>query len=1037
MRTAIGKNHAGLKASHSQTFIPPHPAFRRTFCSSHAAYTCSATTARSSNQVNDKGIRPDTQSTSPQLNCDRYNDIPVGEGEARGFRLRYWRVASTKNPSTIEAWSKQLQQKFRSRGQAGVAESWQDLKDRKLDLPIIGSNAHSIWSTLVANLNLWEEIFAYAVDLRKTRGQTYENLYRLILGRILRTGGRGVVKWHERFQKEYVIPSHGLRDLVPDAVSTPDSLRAFWLIFIRSHKTSYCIYDTLITALLQRQWYEEARRWNRILIKHDDKPSKAWKTWPMPKHLEKNLEAVGIQPVTTDVLSMVSDNPIPTPSNPTGGRYGGAATSALPFDRADMSVALGKHLGVGPKEMSDEFCARIFATKAFSLDTIIKGLNLIAKTRIGPLAFREMAIRAGSPEEILNKVETLRSAGISLTPCTFSKAIVKLASQKQEELLNGLLLSDQHPEVLEDADLQTKILSECIDTRDWRGAHRTLALLTLFHEKPRVKAWNLLLRHYARRRDFSNVLRTSRDMMDSKIEINSNTLNIIWTSCIPKRRLGHRSPTEPGGALNALDFVTDLWFRIFDSGAYLHPTRWREILKRYGMEGRLDDLRIICFKLLERYSNRRPTVELSALAQLKSKTKKAITTPPPAELLSSQTNPLRELFRPALQYAIVSWGFKKGLQRITDIYWATVQETVESGLKWDGGNYFDPICENTRYFDTTDRHMRPVFFPNSSALPFAYLKQPLSDQSFVCGLLLVEELAKRGVSVQVALVRKAVKDRLWQLYSLNKSKVRANRAAFVANPYKLEDMVWAVEQAWSGPTLFPELYKGRSNDENETMMPPKITKVKALTLSPQAYVAKCRYEDYRKFFARKGKEDYFNAIWAIPGTDGYSSASPSPDLFPRQDEEEAGKQTFKNKTLPSGIAPRRPPPLLQGLVDFPRFSEFKPLTSEERIEKRKALHFALFGTQPMILSGDRRKRVNKQTWAKWVDRWARKYEYPGESPVHENTEVEDRPEVESRWQSQGQLEPLHAYKTARDIPQRWRGDEDGLEFEDWEPVRPK
>jgi len=141
----------------------------------------------------------------------------------------------------------------------------------------------------------------------------------------------------------------------------------------------------LIATLLKQQWYEEARRWNRILIKHDDKPSKAWKTWPIPKHLGKNPDVVGTQLIAAD--SIFSDNPIPS----------GATTSALPFDRADMSVALGKHLGMGPKEMSDEFCARIFATKAFSLDTIIKGLSLISTTRIGPLAFREMAIRAGAP----------------------------------------------------------------------------------------------------------------------------------------------------------------------------------------------------------------------------------------------------------------------------------------------------------------------------------------------------------------------------------------------------------------------------------------------------------------------------------------------------------------------------------------------------------------------------------------------------------------------------------------------------------------
>ena len=1030
MRTAVGRNHARLKAPQAHHSPARRPAaFRGAFYSSHTAYASSGTTARGSNQTNGKGIRSDIKSTVARSNGNQNDGAPASKmEEAKGFRLRYWRVTGAKNASTIEAWSDQLQQKFRLHGHVGIAEAWQNLKDQKLDLPMVGSKAHSVWSTLVINLNLWGELFAYAVDLRKTTGRIYEDFYRLILGRILRTGGRRAVRWHKRFANKYVIPSHGLRDLVSDALSSPDALRAFGLIYIRSDKASHGIYDTLITALLERQWYEEARRWNRILIEHDDKPSKAWNTWPIPKHLEKTTEVAGTRSVATDSFSVFSDIPNPTPSGATGGRYSRATRSALPFDRADISIALGKHLGVGPKEMSDEFCARIFATKAFSLDTIIKGLSLITTTRIGPLAFREMAIRAGRPEEILKKVETLRSAGIALIPCTFSKAIVKLASQNREELLDGLLLSDQHPEVLEDAELQTKILSECIDSGDWQSAHRTLALLTLFHEKPRAKAWNLLLQHYAKRRDFLNILRTSCDMMDNRIGIKSRTLDVIWTNCISRRRRGHRSPAEPRGSLKALEFVTDLWFRVFDSGTYIHPTRWREILKRYGMEGRFDDLRNLCLKLVDRYSNRRPTAGLSRLAQLKSQSKKVVNQPPPAGLLSGRHNPFGELFRPALLSAIVIWGFKKGFQTITDLHRASVQRKAKPGSKLDGGHCFNPFWKGTQSFGPIGEHIRPVFFPNSSVLPSAYLKLPSPDQSFVCGLLLVQELAKRGVFVKVAPVRKAVKDRLWQLYSWNKSTVLANQAAFIANPYKLEDMVWAIEQAWNGPTLFPELYMGHDNGENEVTRPPKITKVKACTLSRQAYVAKRRYDDYRMFFARRGKEDDFNALWAIPGTDGCSGVSPSTDILLRQDGERAVEQASKRKLPPSGIPPRHPPPLLQGLVDFPGSSELWPLTSEERIEKRKALHFALFGTQPMALDRSHRQHVNKQTWTEWVDRWARKYEYPEESTMHENAKVEDRHEVETGEQLQERWERPRAYRTGRVIPQEQWEDKDNLKL---------
>src|SRR5262249_5879560 len=154
MRKAVGKYHAGLKAPHPPNLRAPHQtAFRRAFYSSRAAYICPATPHTSSDQANDQRIRSNTESTATRSNCDRYNDRLAREGETRGFHLRYWRVTGTKNPSAIEAWSHKLQQKFRSHGQVGIAESWQNLKDQKLDLPMVGSKAHSVWSTLVVNLN--------------------------------------------------------------------------------------------------------------------------------------------------------------------------------------------------------------------------------------------------------------------------------------------------------------------------------------------------------------------------------------------------------------------------------------------------------------------------------------------------------------------------------------------------------------------------------------------------------------------------------------------------------------------------------------------------------------------------------------------------------------------------------------------------------------------------------------------------------------------------------------------------------------------
>lgn len=66
-----------------------------------------------------------------------------------------------------------------------------------------------------------------------------------------------------------------------------------------------------------------------------------------------------------------------------------------------MSSIVGDVHNIREKELNDAFCARLFATTAFSIDLIITGLRMLGMRTVGNLALREIAARAPSPADYL------------------------------------------------------------------------------------------------------------------------------------------------------------------------------------------------------------------------------------------------------------------------------------------------------------------------------------------------------------------------------------------------------------------------------------------------------------------------------------------------------------------------------------------------------------------------------------------------------------------------------------------------------------
>ncbi|KAJ9645697.1 hypothetical protein H2199_002736 [Coniosporium tulheliwenetii] len=617
-------------------------------------------------------------------------------------------VDQPKRRENFELWVVLLQFRQRIHGDDGVHDIWDGLRARKIDVPTI----------------------EYAADLRRREGRAYGPLYATIVGQALRSNPENAFAWHKRLVTAGLVDPGALRRVAGAATHSRASLKAFRLIYLESKDRN--VYDSLITALCQREQYDAAIRWHQFLIRNNDRPSKALETEHSP-----SPNSGGHDPIQVGHNTQPESHPAASLVLPTDDKD--ASTGR--FSREMMNRLLGIAHAVAPKQINDVLCARLFATSAFPVEAVISGLRMFGVEALGPLALRELAARVDNPYVIVRKIEHLKQAGISIGQTVFSRAVYKFAQEGRADMLSDLLATDQHPDVLEDRAKQKELLSAYLAAEDWQQVHRTLAILTIFHADPQTESWNILLRSYSRLQELAKLNSILEDMRINRIQITEQSLNSLHHHTL---RLRSRSKRPITKWCSRIRRPTPSW-------------RWREILRRFGMTGRLSELRSLMLWLAAWYSP-------ATAAAMRSKYARTAALPPAgaekpsssasdftshpvfpidASLLptSHPNHPLRQIFRPVLQSAIPSSPRRHQVRKV---------------------------------------------------------QHPAPAHHWYFGLRSLQLLRERGVHVDPSTVRKAVQLRLWILYGPGRSNRLANRVARQRNPYTLEQFVGFVNEFWGG-----------------------------------------------------------------------------------------------------------------------------------------------------------------------------------------------------------------------------------------------
>jgi hypothetical protein len=698
----------------------------------------------------------------------RFDQASNVDDPTRPNDSKWLRIDHVKEPEKTVLWAEALQYRERVYGQHGVRDIWFGMARRGYHLPTSDTaEARFLWATFVKNEQLVAPVLDHAVHLFKDTGQICPHLYELCMLHWLPRNPQLALDYHHCMVTKLQLKKLPLRQLAQNLRLrlNEKSLEALMDIYRTSNERN--IYDEIVPDLCDEGKIIDASRWHTMCSHRGDLPS----------------PSVASHPVIQ--LFTAANSVIFTPNKhfvyPSAG---GTPRAGNPrYNEELMRRLLGRD--TAPVRFEDSFCARMFATRAFPPKSIVKGLAMAGINEIGPQAVLAMSIRTEPVTELPLRFQELKEAGITLQGCVFSLALEKFAMQGKFGLVRSMINTDQHPDVFGDAELQKKLLDFYLEQEDYVQAHRTLAILTIFHNDPSTEAWNMVLQVSIKKLIPQRIVQVLQDMRANDILVTKETMVFIKV-ILRRRQLGRKPGLATRSHFDDLRFVARIYITILESGlAHIPPLAWREIIRRYGMLNRFRELRRLIFWLLSWYAPRNGTIfaNLPKPPFLDSATEKLRIAFPdwqhhsklaPWNLsLENEFHPVRQLFPPSFQQALIVWGFRAGL-----LPNAALEQSMLSDI-------------------ASKKHYRARFL----------LRGDIKHLHWSIGLRTLVQLRDAGVHVHRHTVIKALQAQFINLFGKGRSRRKENRATEDNNTVPYTTYVREVNKIWGTP-LFrePELF---------------------------------------------------------------------------------------------------------------------------------------------------------------------------------------------------------------------------------------
>ena len=522
---------------------------------------------------------------------------------------------------------------------------------RALRLPTRGIIANQLWDLLIRSgfydSSLLEEIITYAISLKHATGRSWPDMYYSIVSVALKKDPDSAYSWHLKIRNDFPPLLDEYKKLFKQSLDwgTSEHLRCLY-----KDTPLLGMYRTVIWHLCKLQMHSEALEWHDLLCGLRDFPVRLADVKPLLEH----LVYIGDGPRLEKIVGALAEAKVEVKK-----RAEESVRRHPAISREIMNRRLGEVHGIAPKHLSDSFCARLFATRLFSVNTIISGLQMMAAEEIGPLSLREIAVRDNcDPGMICDHTDALRNAGISLDSSVFCTLIRSLAVENKSGILKSVVGCDLHPDAFADPGLQERLLAQYYEKNDLMKIERTLAVLTMdcWVNDLRMVRMNLILRCLTTLGRRGKVLAMLEQMKHEGISVSTRSsrhLRVCWLS----RRQRGRGAEE----VFELSLLIQASQMSMQSGHFVPLVAWREILRRLGMAGRLTEFENLALWLVDWYSSPAATAALPKRILLSSHRGQALIGGHGGLERPANRDPqrfLNLLFTTAARHAIVAWGFQ-------------------------------------------------------------------------------------------------------------------------------------------------------------------------------------------------------------------------------------------------------------------------------------------------------------------------------------------------------------------------------------------
>ncbi|KAF2748191.1 hypothetical protein M011DRAFT_486050 [Sporormia fimetaria CBS 119925] len=650
-------------------------------------------------------------------------------------------IGSAPTPVQTALWADALLYRERLDGLDGIRDVFDDMVYRGYELPLDDTpEAAIIWGTIVKHRSVATRALDYAIAVRKSTGRVYPQLYEKFMAYWLSRNTNFARNIHHRMVVVLRLRKLPLRRLA-QIMKPHFSLKAldeFMNIYRISLERD--LYDEIVPMLCDRGELTLARRWHRLCFHRKDLPSPSVEAHPLVQLFvaeDAGLSAVDAAQLTPD--QQTSTVRIRQPK----------MIKKSKLNKKLMQRLTGQY--VAPVKFDDAFCARLFATRAFSPASVIRGLVMAGVNEIGPQSVRYMGLKSEPIEELPSRFRELKEAGIMLKGCVFSLALEKFALEGRFDLVRSMLDSDQHPDVFDDTKMQNELLQHYLESGDRSQAHRTLAVLALFHNDVSTESWNLMLQARVHQLNPTQIVRVLEDMRDHQVMISNESMAALRSILRPRRI--RREPKNEKYFVDDVRFLSRCYMLILESGiGTVMPFGWNEIIRRMGLQRRLKELHRLIRWLLGWYAPqgssafsavpRSPFLEkATSTLRMEYPERFQYFNLPPNLPQHFHRHPIRQLFPLRFQHAIVVWGFRSSLRH--------------------NHNYEQSLLSDK----AAKKHHRKRF------LRKGILKRP--DWAF--GLRVLAELRDLGVEIDTVTVKKAVWMELKMIFGRGRPRQKENR----------------------------------------------------------------------------------------------------------------------------------------------------------------------------------------------------------------------------------------------------------------------